>query len=85
MKGITLPLLVAAVLTAGCNSTATRAPDPQPNGWSQCPDERPQICTRIYNPVCAWLPGSGEWKTYASDCTACADANVAGHIPGKCE
>jgi hypothetical protein len=79
-----LPLVLAAVCLSGCNSTAEQQPDPLPAGWVQCPAERPQVCTQIYRPVCAWLPDSGEWRTYASDCTACADPAVAGHLPGQC-
>lgn len=78
-------LLLAAILMAGCGSTGEQKPDPLPPGWVQCPAERPEICTRIYRPVCAWQPASGEWKTFASDCTACADRQVAGYIPGKCD
>ena len=84
MRLAALFLLSAAVL-AGCNSMEVQKPDPLPQGWTQCPAERPQVCTRIYRPVCAWQPGSGEWKTYASDCTACADLAVAGHVPGQCD
>lgn len=59
-----------------------------------CPEKRPQICTRIYQPVCAnKLTGiqcittpcpSDEWQTMASDCTACADEQVTGYIPESC-
>jgi hypothetical protein len=84
MRPVTLLLLSTTVL-AGCKSMDVQQPDPLPAGWAQCPAERPQICTRIYRPVCAWQPGSGEWKTYPSDCTACADQAVAGHVPGKCD
>mgnify|MGYP000267103417 FL=1 len=80
-----LLLLLAASCLAGCKTMAEQLPDPLPEGWVQCPDERPQICTRIYRPVCAWLPESGTWKSYASDCTACADHKVAGYVPGKCK
>ena len=79
-------LLFAALLLGGCKTMDKEAgPDPLPEGWVQCPAERPQVCTRIYRPVCAWLPETGEWKTYPSDCTACSDKQVAGYIPGKCQ
>jgi hypothetical protein len=77
-------LLLLTGFMAGCKSTGMQKPDPLPPAWSQCPAERPQLCTRIYRPVCAWQPDSGEWKTFASDCTACADSRVAGYIPGEC-
>jgi hypothetical protein len=47
-----------------------------------CKSPRPQICTMIYNPVCAY---QGEkTKTYASDCSACADSSVSGYTLGEC-
>ncbi len=49
-----------------------------------CEDPRPQICTAIYDPVCA-LTADNSYKTYASACSACGDARVSGHRPGACE
>jgi hypothetical protein len=47
-----------------------------------CKNPRPQICTMIYNPVCAY---QGEkTNTYASDCSACADSTVSGYTLGEC-
>ncbi len=81
-----IPLLLPALLfVTGCKSTGEQKPDPLPPGWSQCPAERPEICTRIYRPVCAWKPESGQWKTFASDCTACADRSIAGYVQGMCD
>jgi len=64
------------------------------DGYQACPPKRSQMCTRIYRPVCADVDTgircvrapcpSVERKTYASDCTACADAKVIGHRPGAC-
>jgi hypothetical protein len=83
--------MVAAFLVAGCKTMGEsqavtgNLPDPLPDGWVSCPVERPQMCTRIYRPVCAWIPSAGVWKTQPSDCTACADRRVAGYLPGACE
>lgn len=52
-------------------------------GITNCLKPRPQICTMEYRPVCAKLT-DGSQKTYASACSACANPNVSGHIPGKC-
>jgi hypothetical protein len=76
---ITGAVCVLAALT-GCNSATT---PPLPDGLTMCPEERPQICTREYNPVCASLTDGGT-KTYATGCTACADPLVTGWIAGAC-
>lgn len=49
-----------------------------------CPEPRPEICTREYRPVCAQMHSGGS-KTYATGCTACADADVAGYGDGACK
>lgn len=45
-----------------------------------CQDERPEFCTKEYNPVCAQ---NGE--TYSNPCVACSDSNVIGYNFGECE
>lgn len=77
---ISLPALCLLVCLTGC------AADPQPAvpaNLTLCPEQRPQICTREYNPVCAAL-ADGSRKTYATGCTACADQQVSGWEPGAC-
>lgn len=49
----------------------------------QCEKPRPEICTKIYDPVCG-ATKSGMRKTYASDCTACSEENVTGFERGAC-
>lgn len=59
-----------------------------------CPEQRPQICTMDYRPVCATRDTgircvtapcpSTEQKTYSNTCSACADVKVIGHIPDEC-
>jgi hypothetical protein len=61
----------------------------------RCPETRPEACTKEYVPVCAKRDtavrcvttpcDSYEWVTYSNTCTACADADVSGFIPGLCE
>lgn len=72
-------VLVAIVLlfVAGCETP------PAPTLFTQCPEERPQVCTMEYYPVCANLK-SGGTKTYASACNACADDAVVEHLVGAC-
>ena len=60
-----------------------------------CADERPQICTRDYRPVCGSRDTgircvttpcpSTELKTYGNACTACADEKVTGYVAGECD
>lgn len=77
----------AALLWA---TTACVAPEPvEPKVLSAddlvtCTEPRPQICTMQYDPVCARI-GEGDkaqWKTYASDCSACSDPEVTAYTPG---
>ncbi|MBS3104091.1 hypothetical protein J4222_03945 [Candidatus Woesearchaeota archaeon] len=64
-------------------------------GFIQCPDEKPEVCTADYRPVCA-LKDNGlrcikapcqsfDAVTMGNDCTACGDAEVFGYYPGECE
>ena len=73
-------LLLLTGLMTGCASNATT--DTLSN-LTRCPDQRPQICTREYNPVCAQLSDAST-RTYATGCTACADENVVGWVAGEC-
>ena len=54
------------------------------DGWQACEAERPNVCTMIYDPVCA-RRSSGEVADYASPCNACADITVTGWHPETCE
>ena len=45
-----------------------------------CPEVRPEMCTREYNPVC----GSNN-ITYGNGCTACSFEEVIGFTYGVCE
>lgn len=59
-----------------------------------CPEQRPQVCTMEYRPVCATRDTgvrcvtapcpSDEQKSYSNSCSACADVKVIGHIPDEC-
>lgn len=61
---------------------------------TRCPEQRPEVCTFDYRPVCATLDTgvrcvttpcpSTEQKTYSNACSACADKKVIGYIPDEC-
>jgi hypothetical protein len=93
MKNATV--LIAICLLFACSS---QQPTPKPeaqNTLIQCPDQRPQICTMDYRPVCATRDTgvrcvttpcpSSEQKTYSNGCSACADATVIGYIADECK
>jgi len=69
--------LVALLLTA-CQSVPEK-----PDNLIYCPEVRSPMCTRIYRPVCA-QDKEGQLKTYASDCTACANVDVVAYQKGAC-
>ncbi|MFO1387663.1 hypothetical protein [Cellvibrio sp.] len=60
-----------------------------------CPENRPQLCTREYLPVCATRDTgvrcitapcpSSEQLTYGNACTACADSKVLEYRSGSCD
>jgi hypothetical protein len=78
-------LLISGFVLFGCayKPVSQEAGMPMPD-LVVCEEPRPQICTAIYDPVCA-LTADNSYKTYASDCSACGDANVSGYRPGACE
>lgn len=90
---IAIALALTALLVA-CSSQRISAPAAEKE-LTQCPEQRPQICTMIYQPVCATRDTgvrcvttpcpSHELKTYSNNCSACADSAVAAYVPGECE
>jgi len=72
-------VFVASLLSACAGSSG---PEPLAN-LTRCPDQRPQMCTREYNPVCGQLADSST-RTFATGCTACADPQVIGWVAGAC-
>ena len=70
-----------------CSSPKEKSVDqsasPVPEGASVCEGTRPQVCTMIYQPVCAF-DQTGASKTAASACSACANPEVIGFKEGEC-
>lgn len=60
-----------------------------------CPENRPDVCTQIYQPVCGLVDTgircittpcpSVEEKNFGNACTACIDKKVSGYVEGECE
>jgi hypothetical protein len=50
---------------------------------TNCPQERPMMCTMDYTPVCGFTI-EGRSKTYSNACGACSDVSVVYHIPSAC-
>ena len=82
MKNFKQTNIFILLLITGCASFGNDVADR--SNIEICPDERPDMCTMIYNPVCATLQNKVK-KTYSSDCSACADKKVIGFKIGQCE
>lgn len=82
--GLLMGVSVLLVLT-GCSRSEAQdtAVTVAALGFTTCQEPRPEICYEIYSPVCATRDFQ-ERVEYANDCTACADARVAGFVPGLC-
>jgi len=86
-------IVLTASLTA-CVSPSIPPESKTKPELTHCPEQRPQICTMDYRPVCATRDTgircvttpcpSSEQKTYSNACSACADAKVIGYIPDEC-
>ncbi|SQD80374.1 lipoprotein [Moritella yayanosii] len=55
-----------------------------PSYSNSCPDERPQMCTMDYRPVCGTTE-SNELKTFSNACGACSDVTVRGYSESECQ
>ncbi|MHA7817395.1 MAG: hypothetical protein ACX93N_13035 [Pseudohaliea sp.] len=71
-----------ALALGACAGTGSKAP--AGDTVTACTAPRPQVCTMVYDPVCATLIAGGR-ADYASPCNACADDAVAAWAPGACE
>ncbi len=77
--------VMTTVMVSGCTSNpASNEPADATAGLSVCPEERAQMCTMQYDPVCGVLE-DGSKRTFSSDCVACSNPSVAGYEKGACE
>jgi hypothetical protein len=92
-----LPLLLAACSQAPVASEGAPPPKDPPadrHGPVMCKDPRPEMCTALYDPVCATRDTgircitapcpSTEQKTMGNSCSACNDPKVMSYVPGEC-
>ncbi|RYZ88786.1 MAG: hypothetical protein EOO68_26105 [Moraxellaceae bacterium] len=87
-----LAVITFIVLLSACASTSEKK---STLAITECPEQRSDMCTREYLPVCATRDTgircitapcpSSEEKTYGNACTACADAKVSAYRSGACE
>lgn len=87
-------LIVLVASLSACASPSIPEEDKRTPELTFCLEQRPQVCTMDYRPVCATRDTgvrcvttpcpSSEQKTYSNACSACADAKVIGHIPDEC-
>jgi hypothetical protein len=89
--------ILSLLFSAACSQAAEHAPQQAHTPHSAnnisdntkqskrkaCPAARPEICTMIYNPVCA-VKANGEKYTESSDCLACAQKDVVAYEEGEC-
>ena len=86
-KTILLAFTVFALAACSTTDTTEQTAKPLPilpSYSNSCPDERPQMCTMDYRPVCGTTE-SGELKTFSNACGACADVTVRGYSEGECK
>src|SRR6478735_8096386 len=100
MRAWTLPLIA---LLAACSQAPVASQPPPPasdppvttkNEPVMCKEPRPEVCTMIYQPVCATRDTgvrcirapcpSEEQVTKSSGCNACSDEKVISYVEGEC-
>lgn len=88
--------ILALGLLSACSSQTNKNDTELSNTKTSntCPEQRPQVCTMDYRPVCATRDTgvrcvtapcpSSELKTFSNACTACADPKVISYTPDEC-
>ena len=78
----TITLFMAMMLSA-CVSTTIEDKSDAPK-LAKCPEERPEMCTMQYDPVCAKLIDN-TLQTFSNSCSACADKQSVAYLQGECK
>lgn len=97
-KSIALVSLISGLLFAllqACSTAVEEESVKTQQGFTGCDTQRPEMCTREYQPVCGHVDTgircvttpcpSERHKTYGNACSACADDKVIGFEQGTCE
>lgn len=86
LVGCTGDTNLANEYTIGENSSTSQKHTPE--NLTTCPEERPEMCTQQYDPVCGYFYNEDETesikKTFGNGCSACADSNIEGYVDGEC-
>ena len=84
-RNIWLLFCLFSIMTIGCISGAnsTSGISPSEDSFVRCGEQRPEICTMEYVPVCAILD-DGSRKTYSNACSACSDKDVVKYQVNAC-
>ena len=77
-----LVIVTLLALVGGCGAGSYQRPIGA-ELHSTCPNQRPEVCTMEYAPVCALLE-KDQRKEYSNFCNACSDEQVKGYIAGPC-
>jgi len=76
---ILFPVLIGVLATCAAEPAAPRTIVE----GTACPEERPQICTLDYRPVCAIL-ANGSRQEYSNGCNACSVPEVVSFVENAC-
>ena len=82
-KYINVITLFMSLMLSGCASVMNEDNSGVPESVI-CPEERPEICTMQYEPVCAKLMNN-TLQTYSNSCSACADKQAIAYQHGECK
>jgi len=69
----------AVVFLSACSASETV----ETINRTTCPENRPQVCTMDYTPVCG-VHNDNSTKTYSNACGACSNPKVISYVPQSC-
>lgn len=73
-------LMITGCISGSNNTSGISSPK---DGFINCGEKRPEICTMEYVPVCSEL-ADGSLKTFSNGCSACSDQNVVRYQDNAC-
>jgi hypothetical protein len=87
-------IVISACTPAKKQALSKPNPAEEKAAFIECSEQRANMCTRQYLPVCATRDTgvrcvttpcpSSEQKTYSNGCEACTDAKVLGYVANAC-